>query len=79
MEDDGAELDRLRPGAEHEQRVDHSLDFLTVPEGDTAFGQIVRGKFHGDPIAGKNPDTVAAQTARQMGQYYLFMFQLYAE
>ena len=52
---------------------------LTVPEGDAAFRQIIRGKFHGDAIAGQNADPVAAEAPRQVRKNYALMFQLHAE
>ncbi len=50
-----------------------------MTEGDAAFGQIVRGKFQGDPVSGQHADAIAAQPARQMGQYHPVLLQLYAE
>jgi len=52
---------------------------LTVAEGNTALGEIVRRQFHGDLVTCEHPDAVAAEAAGQMGQDYAIMFQLDAE
>jgi hypothetical protein len=51
----------------------------TMTEGDPAFGQIVGGKFERDFIASENSNSIAAQTAGQMGEDDSLMFQLHAE
>jgi hypothetical protein len=52
---------------------------LTVPEGDSAFGQIVRGHLEGDFIAGQDANPVAAQPAREMRENHPFVLELHAE
>ena len=52
---------------------------LSVPEGDSALGQVVGGQFQGDFIARQHADAVAPQSASQMGQNDAIMFQLNAE
>jgi hypothetical protein len=52
---------------------------LTVPEGDSAFGQIVGGKFQRHFVARQNAYAVPAQSAREVRQHHALMFQLDAE
>ena len=39
-----------------------------MAESDTAFGEIVGGKFEGDFVAGQNANAVSAEAAGQVGQ-----------
>ena len=50
-----------------------------MTECDSAFGEIVRGKFQRDLIAGQDADAIAAKPARQVSQHYTLVFELYAE
>jgi len=50
-----------------------------VAEGDATFGEIVRRQFHGDLVAGENPDTITSEAAGQMGQNHAVMLQLNTE
>ncbi len=50
-----------------------------MAESNAAFGEVVRGKFEGDFIAGEDPNTVAAETACEMCQNKTFMLQLDTE
>ena len=52
---------------------------LSVPEGNTAFRQIVRRQFQGDLIAGKDADAIATQAAGQVSQHNSLVLQLNAE
>jgi hypothetical protein len=52
---------------------------LSVPERDSALGQIVGGQFQSDFIARKHPDAIAAQPAGEVSQNDAVMFQLNAE
>lgn len=42
---------------------------------DAAFGQIVRGDFYVDAIAGKNLDAMTAQTPRDVCEDYVTVVQ----
>jgi len=50
-----------------------------MPEGDSAFGQIVGGKLEGHFVAGKYANAIATQTPREVGKHYALMFQLNTE
>ena len=50
-----------------------------MPECDSAFGEIVRGKFQRDLIAGQDADAIPPQPARQMSQDDALVFELDAE
>ena len=50
-----------------------------MPEGDAAFGEIVRGKFEGDFVAGQNANAIAAEPAREVGQDKPFVLKLHTE
>jgi hypothetical protein len=52
---------------------------LFVAVGDSAFGQVVWGKFHCHPVTRKHADSVAAQSAREVGQNGPFLVELDAE
>ena len=52
---------------------------LFVAVSDSALGQIVRGKFQGNPVARQHSNAVAAQLAGQVGEHRSFLIQLYAE
>ena len=52
---------------------------LSVPERDSALGQIVGGQFQGDFIARQHPDAIAAEPAGEVSQNDAVMFQLNAE
>ena len=52
---------------------------LPVAKGDAPFGQVVGREFHGDAVAGKHADAVAAQTAGEVREHDTLMFQLDAE
>jgi hypothetical protein len=52
---------------------------LAVPKRDSAFCQVVGGQFQGYFIARKHADTVAPQSACQVGQDDALMFKLNAE
>ncbi len=52
---------------------------LAVPEGDSTFGQIVRGHLEGDFVAGEDANAVAAEPTRQMGENDPFMLKLNAK
>jgi len=45
------------------------MNSLLAPVCDPALGQIIRGEFQSDAIAGQNPNPVAAQLPGDMGQY----------
>ena len=50
-----------------------------MPEGDAAFGEIVRGQLHGNFVACQNPNPVPAEPAGQVGQHDTVMVQLNAK
>jgi hypothetical protein len=50
-----------------------------MAEGDTALGEVVRGEFEGDFIAGQNTDSVAAKPACQVRKHQAFVLELHAE
>jgi hypothetical protein len=50
-----------------------------MAERDAALGQIVRGKFQRDLIAGKNPNPITAEPASQVGKNYTFVLELNAK
>jgi len=52
---------------------------LFVSVGNSAFRQIVRGELHGDAIARKNTDAIAAQLAREMRKDGAVYIKLNAE
>ena len=52
---------------------------LLVAVSNSAFRQIVRGEFHGDAIARKNADTIAAQLAGEVRKYSAVYVKLNAE
>jgi len=55
------------------------LNGLSVAEGDTAFGQIVRGKLQRDAVTCQHADAVSAETASQVRQHNAVVFKLDAE
>jgi hypothetical protein len=50
-----------------------------MPESDSAFGQIVGGKFEGDFVACQYANAIAAETAGEVRKHHALMFQLDAE
>ena len=50
-----------------------------MAKSDSSLGEVVGGQLHGDAVAGKDADAVAAQSASQVSQYNTVMFQLHAE
>src|SRR5579871_3516795 len=52
---------------------------LPVAEGDPAFGEIVGRQFQGNPVASQYANTVAPQSAGEMGQHDAVVLQLHAE
>ena len=50
-----------------------------MTECNSAFGEIVGGEFQSDFVAREHADSIASQSARQMGQDYAFVFELYAK
>jgi len=50
-----------------------------VPEGNSAFGQIVGGKLKRYFIASQDADAVPAKAAREMRKHHSLMLQLDAE
>jgi len=50
-----------------------------MAEGDTALGEVVRGKLEGDFIACQNANAVAAEAAGEMGQDEPFVLKLHTE
>ena len=47
--------------------------------GDAPLGQVVRGEFQGDAVAGQYADAIPAQFARQVGEHCSFLIELNAE
>jgi len=87
VKDYGTELDGFGAGSEDEQCSRHLEPgrrsggklFLSVPERDPAFGQIVRREFESHFVAGEHANAIAAKAARKMGQHDAVMVQLHAE
>jgi hypothetical protein len=52
---------------------------LSVTERNSAFGEIVRGEFQSNFIAGQHADAIAAKPAREVRQDDALMFELYAK
>jgi hypothetical protein len=52
---------------------------LTMAEGDSTLGEIVRGKFEGDFVACQNADAVAAEAACKVGKDKAFVLKLHTE
>jgi hypothetical protein len=50
-----------------------------MPESNSAFGQIVGGKFEGNFVTRQNADAIPAKPAGEVRKHYAFMFQLNAE
>ena len=50
-----------------------------MAEGDTAFGEVVRGEFEGDFVACQNTDSVAAEPTCQMRKHQAFVLELHTE
>ena len=50
-----------------------------MTESNSAFGEIVRGKFQSDFVARQNADAIAAKPASQMSQNHALMIELDAE
>jgi len=50
-----------------------------MPEGDSALGEIVGGKFEGDFIARQDADAIAAKPACKVGQDEPLVFELDTE
>lgn len=50
-----------------------------MPKGDSAFGEIVGGKFEGDFVARQNANAIAAEPAREMRQDEAFVLKLHTE
>ena len=50
-----------------------------MAESDTALGEVVRGEFEGDFIAGQNADSVAAESASQVRKHQTFVLKLHTE
>ncbi len=55
------------------------VDKLPVPEGDTAFCQVVRRELQRHFVTRQDADAIATEPARQVGQYDAFVFELDAE
>ena len=47
--------------------------------GDAPLGQVVRGEFHGDAVAGQYADAIPAQFARQVREHGAVLIELNAE
>lgn len=57
----------------------HQVPSSLVPVRDSASGEIIRGQFDGHPIAGQYPNVVHPNLARNVGQYFMTVFQLDAK
>src|SRR6185312_10462143 len=54
-------------------------DGLAMAEGDAALGEVVRGEFEGDFIAGEDADAIAPQAAGEVSEHQTVMFELNRE
>lgn len=50
-----------------------------MAERDTALGEVVRGKFEGDLVAGQNAYAIAPEPACQVRKHQAFVLELHAE
>ena len=48
---------------------------LALAEGDAGAGQIIRGHFHGHPVAQQNADVVLAHLAGEICQHFVAVFE----
>jgi hypothetical protein len=56
-----------------------SADELTMAEGDTALGEVVRGELESNFVARQNAYAVAAEPAREMRKHQAFVLKLHTE
>ena len=85
VQDDRAEFNGLRAGAEDDQDFAHRPSGgsggggLLVAVGDAALGKVVGRHFQGDSVACQYADAVAAEFSGEVGQDGAVLIELYAE
>ena len=57
---------------------DYALQLLVSP-GDPSLAQIIRGKFHRDPVSGQDADIIHAEFAADMRQHLVSVLQFHLE
>ena len=83
-------LDGFRTGTKNEEGFYHAFASglavswagspqLAMAESDTAFGEVVGGKFEGDFIARQNANAIAAESACEVGQDKPFVLKLHTK
>jgi hypothetical protein len=60
-------------------RNEYTLFFVFQTVGDPSFGQVVRGQFDFDAIAGQNFNVVPPDLARNMGKHIEAIVEIHAE